>query len=94
MLQTLPQSDLLCPQCRCSDDVIKYVNNHIDNYDCETLSVDIANMNILDSCKVTTLCSTHHYIKYPNGKIVWKVSSMSVRDFKTDLMLGNSVYIV
>ena len=58
------------------------------------MSVDISLMNILDACHVTTLCSTQHYIKYPDGRITWKVSSESVREFSQDLELGNSEYIL
>jgi hypothetical protein len=38
------------------------------------------------------MCSTKHYIKYPEGKIHWLVSSCMVKDFTKDMSLGNSEY--
>ena len=49
-------------------------------------------MNIIDACYVSTMCSTKHYIKYPDGKINWLVSSELVKDFSKDMSLGNSEY--
>ena len=49
-------------------------------------------MNVIDACFVSTLCSAKHYVKYPEGKINWLVSSDLVRDFTTDMSLGNSEY--
>ena len=51
-------------------------------------------MNVIDACYVTTICSTKHYIKYPNGKISWVVSSEAVKEFNKDLELGNCEYIL
>ena len=56
------------------------------------MSIDISFMNILDSCHVSTLCSAKHYIKYPDGKINWKVSSELVKEFNSSLNLGNAGY--
>lgn len=75
-------------------DAIKYINSHIENFSCEKLSVDISFMNVIDACYVSTLCATKHFTKYPNGKISWKVSSSSVKEFNKDLELGNSFYIL
>ena len=57
------------------------------------MTVDISFMNVLDACYVSTLCSTKHYIKYPQGKINWKISSELIREFNKDLELGNTDYI-
>ena len=58
------------------------------------MSVDISFMNVIDACYVSTLCATKHFIKYPNGKINWKVSSDTIREFNKDLELGNNHYIL
>ena len=70
-----------------------FLNNYIDNYHCEDLNVDISWLNIMDSCFVSNLCSTHHYIKYPTGKITWNVISESVKNLSNALILGNSSFV-
>ena len=66
-----------------------FIMNHMDLL---TGWVDISCMNILDACYVSTTCSTKHYIKYPEGKINWKISSDLVKTFCKDLELGNITY--
>ena len=56
------------------------------------MSVDISFMNILDACHVSTICSAKHYVKYPDGKIKWKISSERVKEFNSRLELGNADY--
>lgn len=92
MLQLLPNSDTLTPNTTTPQDTVDYISSYIDKYHCENMSVDISFMNILDACYVTTLCSTKHYIKYPNGRINWHVSSDLVREFNKSLELGNVSY--
>lgn len=93
MLQLLPQDDIITPNTSNPSEAVSYINSYIDDYHCETMSVDISFMNVLDACYVSTLCSTKHYIKYPNGKINWKISSNLIREFNKDLELGNVDYI-
>ena len=95
MLNKLPQlSATLVPNSVNPTDTIEYINSYIDKYSCENMSVDISFMNVLDACYVSTLCSTKHFTKYPQGKINWKISSELVREFNKDLELGNSNYIL
>ena len=75
-------------------EAVDYINKYIDEKSCEFMSIDLSSMNVLDACYITTLCSTKHYIKYPNGKIEWKVSSDAVKEFNKDLELGNNSYIL
>ena len=92
MIQLLPQKEALIPSSANPTDAVKYINDYIDKNSCSKLSIDISYMNILDACYVSTLCSTKHYIKYPDGKISWKVSSKLVKEFNKDLELGNTIY--
>lgn len=92
MIQLLPQSEILTPNTNNPAEAVEYINSYIDNYHCENMSVDISFMNVLDACYVSTLCSTKHYIKYPQGKINWKISSDIIREFNKDLELGNVDY--
>ena len=94
MLQLLPQSDTLTPQTTNPKEAVVFINNYIEQYHCETMSVDISFMNVLDACYVSTLCSTRHYIKYPDGKINWKISSDSIKELSKDLKLGNAEFIL
>jgi hypothetical protein len=93
MRQLLPQSDIIIPHSYSPLETIEYINSYIENYHCEYISIDLSFMNVIDTCYVTTLCSTKHFIKYPNGKIKWIISSELVRDFNHNLELGNSEYI-
>ena len=92
MLKLLPQYESLCPTSVVPAEAVAEINSYIEQNACEILSIDISSMNIIDACYVSTLCSTTHYIKYPNGSINWRVSSDYVREFNKDLELGNSFY--
>ena len=95
MLNKLPQiQEMLVPSCATANKAVEFINDYIDKTSCETLNVDISFMNIIDSCYVSTLCSTKHFTKYPTGKINWKVSSNIVKEFNKDLELGNCYYTV
>lgn len=67
------------------ESIKKYINEH----DCPTLSMDISRLNIIDASKVTILCSTYHWAKYPEGEIRWKISSDEVKELINPLNLGN-----
>ena len=88
----LPSCDILIPNTANPDQAIEYINSYIEKTKCEEFSVDISFMNLIDACYVSTMCSTKHYIKYPEGKIHWLVSSGMVKDFTKDMSLGNSEY--
>ena len=92
MIQLLPQSETLKIESVKPNDAVDYISNYIDSHSCENMSIDISFMNILDACHVSTLCSTKHYLKYPSGKIKWKISSEMVKEFNSRLELGNADY--
>ena len=94
MLQLLPKSDTLTPNSTNPNEAVAFINSYIEKYHCENMSVDISFMNVLDACFVSSMCSTNHYIKYPNGKINWKISSELVKELNKSLELGNSGYII
>ncbi len=95
MLNKLPQlQDTLIPICVSPTEAVNYISSYIDSYPCENMSVDISFMNVLDACYVSTLCATKHFMKYPNGRINWKISSEKIEEFNKDLELGNSHYIL
>ena len=92
--QLLPQSEQLIISSSTPSKAVEEINSYIETYACENMSIDISFMNVIDACYVSTLCATKHYIKYPNGKINWKVSSELVREFNKGLELGNNCYIL
>lgn len=89
---TLIESEILIPNTKNPHKVVEYINSYIEKVNCAEFSVDISFMNIIDACYVSTMCSTKHYIKYPEGKINWFVSSDKVKEYAKDMFLGNSVY--
>jgi hypothetical protein len=94
MQQLLPQNNVLVPDTYEPSMAIEFINSHIKNSECQKLSVDISFMNIIDACYVSTMCSASHYVKYPEGKISWLVSSKLTESLTTDLGLGNTEYLV
>ena len=92
MLQLLPQTESLTQFSANPAETVEYINSYIEKHSCKKMSVDISFLNVLDACYVSTLCSTKHYIKYPDGKINWKISSELVKEFNKDLALGNISY--
>ena len=92
--QLLPQSSTLIPNTSNPREAVEYINTYIEKYHCENMSVDISFMNVLDACFVSTMCSTKHFIKYPEGKINWIISSDLIREFNKDLELGNTDYMI
>ena len=84
--------DIVIPNSRTPKKVIADINSYIDKTNCEEFSVDISFMNVIDACYVSTMCSTEYFIKNPNGKINWFVSSDSVKEFSKGLSLGNCNY--
>ena len=69
--------------------LVESIKNYIFENDCPTLSMDISHLNIIDASKVTILCSTYHYAKYPHGEITWKINSAEVKNIIKPLNLGN-----
>ena len=92
MIQLLPNSEILTPNTISAEDTIDFISEYIEKYHCKFVDIDISFLNILDSCFVTTMCNTKHFIKYPDGKINWIVSSELIREFNKDMELGNSNY--
>ena len=95
MIKRLPQlEETLVPNSVNPIEAVEYISSYIDKYSCENMSIDISFMNVLDACYVSTLCSTKHFTKYPQGKINWKISSDKVREFNKDFDLGNIHYVL
>ncbi len=77
------------PKNKDAVNIVASIKNYIEKHDCPYLSMDISNLNIIDASKVTILCSTYHWAKYPEGKISWKIASKEVKELINPLNLGN-----
>jgi len=69
--------------------LVEEIKNYIFEHDCPNLSMDVSHLNIIDASKVTIICSTYHWSKYPNGKINWAIKSKEIKDLVRPLNLGN-----
>ena len=70
-------------------ELVESIKNYIFEHDCPNLSMDVSHLNIIDASKVTLLCSTYHYAKYPHGQINWFVNSSEVQNLIKPMNLGN-----
>lgn len=55
-------------------ETVEYIKDFILNNECSTLSVNISRLNLIDASKISILCSTFHFSKYPDGEITWYVN--------------------
>lgn len=95
MLQIIsPQDSKIIVQNQSPQRNIDMINEHIKLCHCENMTIDISNLNIIDACSISTLCSAEHYLKYPNGKINWIVNSKAVEEYTSPISIGNSKYTV
>ncbi|MBO6272404.1 hypothetical protein J6O48_06460 [bacterium] len=72
---------------------IDIINEHIKLSNCENMTIDITNLNIMDACMISTICSTEHYMKYPNGNINWLTNAKEVEEYTSSFKLGNSHFL-
>ena len=56
------------------------LTDYIVTQDCEHLSVDISKLNLVDSLRLSAICSTYHFSKYPCGNIEWIVKDTEIRN--------------
>lgn len=90
MVTSVINQNLMFPET--TDNPIKLVESikdYIHKHDCPDLSMDISHLNIIDASKVTILCSTYHWTKYPDGKISWLINSPEIKNLVKPLNLGN-----
>ena len=87
--QFASETDILIPNTKNPRKAVEYINSYIDKTGCKEFSVDISFMNIIDACYISTMCSAKHFIKYPDGRINWLVSSESVKNYTKSMSLGN-----
>lgn len=65
------------------------IKAYIKENDCPSLSMDVSHLNLLDASKITVLCSTYHWAKYPNGRISLKAATSAIKELINPLNLGN-----
>ena len=90
MAQAIFKDDLIFPNTKSNTiSMVESIKNYIKENDCPKLSMDISHLNIIDASKVTIICSTYHWSKYPNGKISWLINSPEIKELVNPLNLGN-----
>jgi hypothetical protein len=89
MTQKFCQEEFTISKSSNAVNLVESIKNYISEHDCPNLSMDISRLNIIDASKVTILCSTYHWAKYPEGKISWKISSPEIKELVNPLNLGN-----
>jgi len=92
-LPQLAEDKVFMPDSYSSNKVIESINSYIDTLKRDSVSIDISFLNAIDSSYVSTMCSTNFFIKFPQGKICWKVSSELVKTFNKNFDLGNTEYL-
>ena len=69
--------------------LVESIKDYIHENHCPNLSMDVSHLNIIEASKVTIICSTYHWAKYPKGKISWKIASNEIKELVKPLNLGN-----
>ena len=59
---------------------------------CKNLTVDISALNIIDASRCAVICSTHHFLKYPQGLIKWVIASKEVLNLVKPFSLNNTQF--
>lgn len=94
MAQAVLKDDFILPETEVDTiELVKSIKDFIYKNDCPKLSMDISKLNIMEASKVTIICSTYHWAKYPNGEISWKTSSPEINELIKPLNLGNIRFI-
>lgn len=81
--------DYFTPHGSNADLRINSVKKHIKGTDCKHLKMDISKLNAMEASKIAILCSTTHYLKYPQGIVDCIVKSKSIVDLIKPLILNN-----
>lgn len=77
----------ITPQKNDIEKIIKGINSYITEENCEKLSVDISALNMIDALKISAMCSSSHFIKYPFGNLQWIVKDVQTKSLVKSLAL-------
>lgn len=72
---------------------IDSVEKHIKYTDCNYMTLDISKLNPLEASKIAVLCSTNHYLKYPQGIVDCIVKTTKMQEIIKPLTLGNMKFM-
>lgn len=89
MAYSMLKNNFILPVEKDSTSLVESIKTYIKENDCPVLSMDISHLNIIEASKVTAICSTYHWAKYPDGEIKLKINSKQVSDLINPLDLGN-----
>ena len=52
-------------------EIVERIKIFINRNKCAEFEADISLLNLVDASKTAILCSTYHFAKYPDGRILW-----------------------
>lgn len=88
------KTDCFIPKGKNIDLMIDSLKSHIDNTDCNYMTIDISKLNLLEASKIAVECSTSHYLKYPQGRVDCKIKADNIKYLIKDLILGNMKFVI
>ncbi len=70
-------------------EVVEYIKSYINKNECSEFEADISLLNLIDASRTSILCSTHHFAKYPEGRIYWILKDEQTRSLIMPMRLKN-----
>ena len=70
-------------------EVIEHIKGFINKNECSEFEADISLLNLIDASRTSILCSTHHFAKYPEGRIHWILKDEQTRKLIMPMRLKN-----
>ena len=81
------------PKGNSTDVMMNSVQEHIKDTDCHYMALDISSLNPLEASKIAAICSTDHYLKYPQGIVDCIVKTSKIENLIKPLTLGNMNFV-
>lgn len=75
-------------------DIVESIKSFIVKNKCDELSADISFLSLPNAARTALLCSTFHFVKYPRGKILWKVADEETKRAIASMKLRNMKLLV
>jgi hypothetical protein len=72
---------------------IERLSNYLNSTNESSITVDISKINIIDAGAIATIGSAMLFITNPESEINWIVNSKKVKEYTTNMNIGNSQFI-
>ena len=70
-------------------ELVERIKTFIHRNRCKELEADISLLNLIDASKTALLCSTYHFAKYPDGRILWELRDAQTMKMISPMKLKN-----